>query len=77
APPPPPTGPDGSETHLRLMPGEPAPPYPPVVVHHKFDVIDAEGANPIVYSVSENMSANSEHYKDENLIEIRDARIAG
>lgn len=71
------TVPDGFETELRLFPGEPAPPYPPVVVHHKFVVIDAEGANPIVYSGSANMSANSEHYNDENLLEIRDARIAG
>lgn len=47
------------------------------MVHHKFVVIDAEGANPIVYSGSANMSANSEHYNDENLLEIRDARIAG
>jgi phosphatidylserine/phosphatidylglycerophosphate/cardiolipin synthase-like enzyme len=46
------------------------------VVHHKFIVIDAEGANPVVYTGSANMSRNSEQYNDENLLEIRDARIA-
>ncbi|MBN3724824.1 phospholipase D-like domain-containing protein [Burkholderia sp. Ac-20379] len=71
------TVPEGFEPELRLFPGEPAPAYPPVVIHHKFIVIDAEGENPIVYTGSANMSANSEHYNDENLLEIRDARIAG
>lgn len=33
-----------------------------VTVHHKFIVIDAEGANPIVYTGSANMSRNSEQY---------------
>lgn len=68
--------PQGFEPELRLFPGEPAPAYPPVVIHHKFIVIDAEGANPIVYTGSANMSRNSEQYNDENLLEIRDARIA-
>lgn len=71
------TVPQGFEPELRLFPGEPAPAYPPVVIHHKFIVIDAEGANPIVYTGSANMSRNSEQYNDENLLEIRDARIAG
>ncbi|WP_310674507.1 phospholipase D-like domain-containing protein, partial [Burkholderia multivorans] len=71
------TVPQGFESELRLFPGEPAPAYPPVVIHHKFIVIDAEGANPIVYTGSANMSRNSEQYNDENLLEIRDARIAG
>ncbi|KWI97899.1 phospholipase [Burkholderia ubonensis] len=70
------TAPQGFEPELRLFPGEPAPAYPPVVIHHKFIVIDAEGANPVVYSGSANMSRNSEQYNDENLLEIRDARIA-
>ncbi|AOI94452.1 phospholipase D-like domain-containing protein [Burkholderia sp. LA-2-3-30-S1-D2] len=68
--------PKGFEPELRLFPGEPAPMYPPVVIHHKFIVIDAEGANPIVYTGSANMSRNSEQYNDENLLEIRDTRIA-
>lgn len=70
------TVPQGFEPELRLFPGEPAPAYPPVVIHHKFIVIDAEGANPIVYTGSANMSRNSEQFNDENLLEIRDARIA-
>lgn len=71
------TVPKGFEPEMRVFPGEAAPPYPPVVIHHKFIVIDAEGENPIVYTGSANMSSNSEHYNDENLLEIRDRRIAG
>ncbi|AJY10172.1 phospholipase [Burkholderia dolosa] len=70
------TVPHGFEPELRLFPGERPPAYPPVVIHHKFIVIDAEGANPVVYTGSANMSRNSEQYNDENLLEIRDARIA-
>ncbi|MGY4728540.1 phospholipase D-like domain-containing protein [Burkholderia pyrrocinia] len=70
------TVPQGFEPELRQFPGEPAPAYPPVVIHHKFIVIDAEGANPVVYTGSANMSRNSEQYNDENLLEIRDERIA-
>ncbi|MDF3086594.1 phospholipase D-like domain-containing protein [Burkholderia sola] len=70
------TVPRGFEPELRLFPGEPAPAFPPVVIHHKFIVIDAEGANPVVYTGSANMSRNSEQYNDENLLEIRDKRIA-
>jgi phosphatidylserine/phosphatidylglycerophosphate/cardiolipin synthase-like enzyme len=71
------TVPAGFEPELRLFPGERAPNYAPVIIHHKFLVIDAEGANPIVYTGSANMSNNSEHFNDENLLEIRDRRIAG
>ena len=46
------------------------------MIHHKFIVIDAEGANPVVYTKPANMSRNSEQYNDENLLEIRDQRIA-
>ncbi|VWB95767.1 phospholipase [Burkholderia lata] len=70
------TVPQGFEPELRLFPGEPVPAFPPVVIHHKFIVIDAEGANPVVYTGSANMSRNSEQYNDENLLEIRDQRIA-
>ena len=42
----------------------------PVYVHHKFLVIDGEMDDPIVYSGSANMSANSVFYNDENLLEI-------
>lgn len=71
------TTPAGFEPELRLFPGEKAPPYAPVIIHHKFIVIDAEGDAPVVYTGSANMSNNSEHYNDENLLEIRDKRIAG
>jgi phosphatidylserine/phosphatidylglycerophosphate/cardiolipin synthase-like enzyme len=70
------TVPEGFEPELRLFPGEVAPSYAPVIIHHKFIVIDAEGDNPIVYTGSANMSNNSEHFNDENLLEIKDKRIA-
>jgi phosphatidylserine/phosphatidylglycerophosphate/cardiolipin synthase-like enzyme len=44
-------------------------PYP-VYIHHKFLVIDGETDNPIIYTGSANMSANSVFYNDENLLEI-------
>ena len=71
------TVPVGFDPELQVFPGEHPPSYAPVIVHHKFLVIDAEGANPIVYTGSANMSNNSEHFNDENLLEIRDRRIAG
>ena len=70
------TVPTGFKPELQLFPGEKPPSYAPVIIHHKFLVIDAEGSNPIVYTGSANMSQNSEHYNDENLLEIRDSRIA-
>jgi hypothetical protein len=42
----------------------------PVFIHHKFVVIDGETENPVIYTGSANMSANSVFYNDENLIEI-------
>ncbi|CAB3762283.1 phospholipase D-like domain-containing protein [Paraburkholderia solisilvae] len=71
------TVPAGFTPELQLFPGEHAPPFAPVIIHHKFLVIDAEGDNPIVYTGSANMSNNSEHFNDENLLEIRGKRIAG
>ncbi|MDW3687202.1 phospholipase D-like domain-containing protein [Cupriavidus sp. CV2] len=68
--------PDGYEPELPVYPGEQPPPYPPVVIHHKFIIIDAEGADPIVYTGSANMSENSLHHNDENLLEIRSPKIA-
>jgi phosphatidylserine/phosphatidylglycerophosphate/cardiolipin synthase-like enzyme len=70
------TVPEGFDVEMQLFPGEKRPPFPPVIIHHKFLVIDAEGENPIVYSGSANMSNNSEHNNDENLLEIKDKRIA-
>jgi phosphatidylserine/phosphatidylglycerophosphate/cardiolipin synthase-like enzyme len=70
------TVPEGFDVEMQLFPGEKRPPYPPVIIHHKFLVIDAEGTSPIVYSGSANMSNNSQHMNDENLLEIKDPRIA-
>ena len=71
------TVPEGFDVEVQLFPGDKRPPYPPVIIHHKFVVIDAEGAEPVVFTGSANMSNNSEHKNDENLLEIRDRRIAG
>lgn len=70
------TVPEGFDVEMQLFPGEKRPPYAPVIIHHKFLVIDAEGTNPVVYTGSANMSNNSEHNNDENLLEIRDTRVA-
>jgi phosphatidylserine/phosphatidylglycerophosphate/cardiolipin synthase-like enzyme len=70
------TAPQGFEVERRYLPGEKPSKVPPVVIHHKFIVIDAETSNPVVYTGSANMSENSEHNNDENLLEIRDKRIA-
>jgi len=70
------TVPDGFEVEHRYFPGEKRPEQPPVVIHHKFVIIDAETDHPVVYTGSANMSENSEHNNDENLLEIRDNRIA-
>ena len=70
------SAPDGFKPELTLFPGEQKQDFGAVVIHHKFVVIDAEGDNPIIYTGSANMSENSEHNNDENLIEIRDRHIA-
>jgi phosphatidylserine/phosphatidylglycerophosphate/cardiolipin synthase-like enzyme len=44
---------------------------PPVHVHHKFVVIDADTANPTIYTGSQNLSVNSVSKNDENLVEIK------
>ncbi|MFM0170604.1 phospholipase D-like domain-containing protein [Paraburkholderia sediminicola] len=44
---------------------------PAVHVHHKFVVIDADTANPIIYTGSQNLSVNSVSKNDENLLEIK------
>lgn len=68
--------PEGFLPEILLYPGEEYPPYAPVIIHHKFIVIDAEGDNPVVYSGSPNMSNNSQHHNDENLLEIKSAKVA-
>jgi phosphatidylserine/phosphatidylglycerophosphate/cardiolipin synthase-like enzyme len=63
--------PDGFDSELIVFPGEKPPPFPPVVIHHKFVVIDAETDQPLIYTGSANMSKNSLYKNDENLLEIR------
>ena len=43
---------------------------PAVHIHHKFIVIDAETDHPVIYTGSANLSNNSTHNNDENLLEI-------
>ena len=62
--------PPGFVREFNIFPGEKPPPYPPVIVHHKFIVIDGETDTPIIYSGSANMSGNSVFGNDENLLEI-------
>jgi phosphatidylserine/phosphatidylglycerophosphate/cardiolipin synthase-like enzyme len=63
--------PTGFSLEMNLFPGEKPPPYPPVIIHHKFIVIDAETDSPIIYTGSANMSGNSIFGNDENLLEIK------
>jgi phosphatidylserine/phosphatidylglycerophosphate/cardiolipin synthase-like enzyme len=63
--------PAGFETEINLFPGEAPPGFPPVIVHHKFIVIDAETDSPVIYTGSANMSGNSVFNNDENLLEIK------
>ncbi len=65
------TVPPGFEPEINLFPGEEYPDYPPVIIHHKFIVIDAETESPIIYTGSANMSGNSVFNNDENLLEIK------
>jgi phosphatidylserine/phosphatidylglycerophosphate/cardiolipin synthase-like enzyme len=45
-------------------------PPPAVHIHHKFIVVDADTDAPTIYTGSNNMSNNSTHNNDENLLEI-------
>jgi phosphatidylserine/phosphatidylglycerophosphate/cardiolipin synthase-like enzyme len=63
--------PKGFEPEINIFPGSEAPPFPPVIIHHKFIVIDAETESPIIYTGSANMSGNSVFNNDENLLEIK------
>jgi len=63
--------PDGFSPEFNLYPGAKPPPYPPVIIHHKFILIDAETDHPVIYTGSANMSRNSVHNNDENLLEIK------
>jgi phosphatidylserine/phosphatidylglycerophosphate/cardiolipin synthase-like enzyme len=63
--------PAGFDREINVFPGENPPPYPPVIVHHKFVVIDAETDSPVIYTGSANMSGNAVFHNDENLLEIK------
>ena len=65
--------PAGFFAERELFPGEKRPPYPPVLIHHKFIVIDGETSSPIIYSGSANMSNASLYNNDENLLEIKNS----
>jgi len=43
---------------------------PAVHIHHKFIIIDADTNDPTIYTGSANLSENSTHKNDENLLEI-------
>jgi phosphatidylserine/phosphatidylglycerophosphate/cardiolipin synthase-like enzyme len=44
---------------------------PAVHIHHKFIVVDADTSSPTIYTGSANLSNNSTHKNDENLLEIK------
>ena len=48
-----------------------------VRVHHKFVVVDGEGKRPVIFTGSPNLSGNSLHKNDENLLEITDCPRLG
>ncbi|UWU82995.1 phospholipase D-like domain-containing protein [Bradyrhizobium yuanmingense] len=63
--------PEGFWIERELFPGEKYPGYPPVLIHHKFIVVDGETSAPVVFSGSANMSNSSLYNNDENILEIR------
>jgi phosphatidylserine/phosphatidylglycerophosphate/cardiolipin synthase-like enzyme len=46
------------------------------VIHHKFVVVDFNGANPVVYTGSSNLSQGGEHNNGDNLLELHGREIA-
>ena len=60
--------PPGFRPEINIFPGEKLQVSSPVIIHHKFVVIDAETESPIVYTGSANMSGNSVYRNDENLL---------
>lgn len=67
--------PAGFLGELKTFPGtSPGGKIPPVIIHHKFIVIDAETANPTIFSGSANMSNNAQYNNDENLLMITGSR---
>ncbi len=61
-----------SKSTLRPKKGSSKRGGPPAVhIHHKFIVVDAETKSPVIYTGSANLSNNSTHRNDENLLEIK------
>ena len=72
------TRPAGFVSEQQLFPGEGRPSFPPVIIHHKMVLIDAETDQPMIYTGSANMSKQSVNNNDENLLEIMGSRrLAG
>jgi len=65
--------PKGFFAEKELFPGDKYPGFPPVLIHHKFIVIDGETSSPVIYSGSANMSNASLYNNDENLLELRNS----
>jgi len=63
--------PEGFQREVNIFPGDKPPPFPPVIIHHKFVIIDAETDSPVIYTGSANMSGNSVFGNDENLLEMK------
>lgn len=64
--------PAGFLGELKAFPGSPqGGKIPPVIIHHKFIVIDAEGDKPVIFTGSANMSNNAQYNNDENLLHIK------
>jgi len=72
---------DTSSKVIGAKPKQPANPrsskIPPVHIHHKFIVVDGETSNPTIFVGSANMSNNSVHNNDENLLEITGSKQLG
>jgi hypothetical protein len=66
--------PQGFLAEWKAFPGEDGKNYAPVIIHHKFIVIDGETGSPRIYSGSANMSNNSVHRNDEALLEITEIK---
>jgi phosphatidylserine/phosphatidylglycerophosphate/cardiolipin synthase-like enzyme len=63
--------PAGFDAEVNIFPGGHPAPYPEVIIHHKFVIIDAETDSPTIFTGSANMSGNSAFKNDENLLEIK------
>ncbi len=63
--------PPGFLPELSTFPGDDNRRFAPILIHHKFILIDGETDKPTIYSGSANISNNSTHRNDEALLEIK------